>query len=53
MDSSNYQSERELEDLILDNIVEFLQELGDDFCFVSRQKRMSTRKKDRYLDLLF
>ena len=51
--SNNYHSERELEDLILDNIVEFLQELGDDFCFVSRQKRMSTGKKDRYLDLLF
>jgi predicted nuclease of restriction endonuclease-like (RecB) superfamily len=51
--SSNYKSERDLEDLILDNIVEFLQELGDDFCFVSRQKRMSTGKKDRYLDLLF
>jgi predicted nuclease of restriction endonuclease-like (RecB) superfamily len=51
--SSHYKSERELEDLILDNIVEFLQELGDDFCFVSRQKRMSTGKKDRYLDLLF
>ncbi|MFA5959821.1 MAG: PDDEXK nuclease domain-containing protein [Tatlockia sp.] len=51
--SSNYRSERDLEDLILDNIVEFLQELGDDFCFVSRQKRMSTGRKDRYLDLLF
>lgn len=51
--SNNYQSERDLEDLILDNIVEFLQELGDDFCFVCRQKRMSTGKKDRYLDLLF
>ncbi|HHX8598184.1 TPA: PDDEXK nuclease domain-containing protein [Legionella pneumophila] len=51
--SSNYKSERDLEDLILDNIVEFLQELGDDFCFVSRQKRMSTGRKDRYLDLLF
>jgi predicted nuclease of restriction endonuclease-like (RecB) superfamily len=51
--NSNYKSERDLEDLILDNIVEFLQELGDDFCFVSRQKRMSTGRKDRYLDLLF
>jgi len=50
---SDYSSERELEDLILDNIVEFLQELGDDFCFVARQKRLSTGKKDRYLDLLF
>jgi hypothetical protein len=27
--------------------------LGTDFCFVARQKRMSTGKKDRYLDLLF
>ena len=51
--SNDYQSERELEDLILDNIVEFLQELGDDFCFICRQKRMSTGRKDRYLDLLF
>lgn len=51
--NSNYKSERDLEDLILDNIVEFLQELGDDFCFVSRQKRMSTGRKDHYLDLLF
>ena len=51
--SNNYQREHELEDLILDNIVEFLQELGEDFCFVSRQKRMSTGRKDRYLDLLF
>ena len=31
----------------------FLQELGSDFSFVARQKRMSTGKKDRYLDLLF
>jgi predicted nuclease of restriction endonuclease-like (RecB) superfamily len=48
-----YESEEELESLILNNITEFLQELGTDFCFVARQKRMSTKKKDRYLDLLF
>ena len=47
------QSEEDLENLILNNITEFLQELGSDFCFVARQKRMSTGKKDRYLDLLF
>ena len=46
-------SEEELESLILDNITDFLQELGNDFCFVARQKRMSTGRKDRYLDLLF
>jgi predicted nuclease of restriction endonuclease-like (RecB) superfamily len=46
-------SETDLEDAILDHIVEFIQELGNDFCFLARQKRMSTRAKDRYLDLLF
>ena len=49
----SYESEAELENLILNNITDFLQELGADFCFVARQKRMSTEKKDRYLDLLF
>lgn len=49
----NYTTEQELEDLILRNIMDFLQEMGSDFCFVTRQKRMSTGKKDRYLDLLF
>ena len=48
-----YQSEEDLENLILNNITDFLQELGSDFCFLARQKRMSTGKKDRYLDLLF
>lgn len=46
-------SEADLENAILNNITDFLQELGSDFCFVARQKRMSTGKKDRYLDLLF
>lgn len=49
----DYQSEADLENLILNNITDFIQELGSDFCFVARQKRMSTGKKDRYLDLLF
>lgn len=49
----SFLSEEDLESSILDNLTEFLQELGSDFCFVSRQKRMSTGKKDRYLDLLF
>lgn len=46
-------SEQDLENAILDNIAEFIQEIGHDFCFVARQKRMSTKQKDRYLDLLF
>lgn len=53
MGGSESLSEQELETSILNNIIEFLQELGSDFCFVARQKRMSTEKKDRYLDLLF
>lgn len=46
-------SEADLENLILTNIQDFLSELGSDFCFMARQKRMSTGRKDRYLDLLF
>jgi predicted nuclease of restriction endonuclease-like (RecB) superfamily len=46
-------TESDLENCILDNITDFIQELGNDFCFVARQKRMSIKKKDRYLDLLF
>ncbi len=46
-------SESDLESAILSQLTEFIQELGTDFCFVARQKRMSTLKKDRYLDLLF
>ncbi len=49
----SYESEEDLENMILNNITDFLQELGNDFCFVARQKRMSTGRKDRYLDLLF
>lgn len=37
----------------MDEPTKFLQEFGNDFCFVTRQKRMSTEKTDRYLDLLF
>ena len=46
-------SESDLENAILNHITEFLHEIGNDFCFVARQKRMSTKQKDRYLDLLF
>jgi len=46
-------SEHDLEQGILDELQLFIQELGSDFCFVARQKRMSTQNNDRYLDLLF
>jgi len=47
------QSERDLEDAILNELQIFIQDMGSDFCFVARQKRMSTDRNDRYLDLLF
>ena len=46
-------SELDLENAILDELTKFIREFGNDFCFVDRQKRMSTENKDRYLDLLF
>jgi predicted nuclease of restriction endonuclease-like (RecB) superfamily len=46
-------SERELESAITGEIERFLLELGTDFSFVARQKRMSIGKEDYYLDLLF
>jgi len=46
-------TETDLENAILDELTTFIQEFGNDFCFVTRQKRMSTEKIDRYLDLLF
>jgi predicted nuclease of restriction endonuclease-like (RecB) superfamily len=46
-------SEEELEDAIISEIEKFLLELGSDFAFLSRQKRMPIGKEDYYLDLLF
>ena len=46
-------SERDLEAAILREIERFLLELGTDFCFVARQKRMSIGQEEFYLDLLF
>lgn len=46
-------SESDLEAAILRELETFLAELGDGFCFVARQKRMSVDGDDFYLDLLF
>lgn len=45
-------SESDLENAILDELCQFLQEMGNDFCFIARQKRMNIGKEDFYLDLL-
>jgi hypothetical protein len=46
-------SERDLETAILRDIERFLLELGSDFGFLARQKRMTIGGQDYYLDLLF
>jgi predicted nuclease of restriction endonuclease-like (RecB) superfamily len=45
--------EADLEQAILRELETFLLELGGDFAFVARQKRMTVDNKDYYLDLLF
>jgi predicted nuclease of restriction endonuclease-like (RecB) superfamily len=46
-------SEKDLETAILRELEEFLIELGSDFAFLARQKRMVVDGEDFYLDLLF
>ncbi len=46
-------SESDLEAAILRELERFLLELGTDFSFIARQKRMSIGNRDFYLDLLF
>lgn len=46
-------SEKDLEAAILREMESVLLEMGNGFCFVERQKRMSVGKDDFYLDLLF
>ena len=46
-------SEKDLESAILRDIESFLVELGGDFAFLARQKRIVVDGEDFYLDLLF
>jgi predicted nuclease of restriction endonuclease-like (RecB) superfamily len=46
-------SEKDLETAILREIENFLVELGSDFAFISRQKRITVGDTDYYIDLLF
>lgn len=45
--------EKDIEAAILRELEAFILELGSDFAFVARQKRMSVDGEDYYLDLLF
>lgn len=46
-------SENDVEQAILRELEAFILELGTDFAFVARQKRISVDSEDYYLDLLF
>ncbi|WP_226995296.1 PDDEXK nuclease domain-containing protein [Candidatus Symbiothrix dinenymphae] len=46
-------SEKDLENSILNQIQSFIKELGTDFAFLDRQKRITVDSTDYYIDLLF
>ena len=50
---SDTYSEHDLESAILNDLERFLIELGADFAFLARQKRLVIDNKDYYIDLLF
>lgn len=45
--------ESELENAILDNLQQFLMELGKGYAFVARQQHLRTEENDYYIDLVF
>ena len=50
---SDTYSEKDLENSILRELERFMLELGTDFSFVARQKRITVDHEDYYIDLLF
>lgn len=50
---SDSYSEQELESAILAELQRFITELGTDFAFLARQKRITLDMRDYYIDLLF
>ncbi|MDW7727061.1 MAG: PDDEXK nuclease domain-containing protein [Candidatus Methanoperedens sp.] len=51
-DSSHFR-ESDMEQAIIDNLKDFILELGKGFAFVARQKRITTETSDFYIDLVF
>lgn len=45
--------ESELEQALIDNLQQFIMELGRGFAFVDRQKHIKTDTEDYYIDLVF
>ena len=50
---SDCYSEKDLESAILGELQRFIIELGNDFAFMARQKRITIDRRDYYIDLLF
>jgi len=50
---SDTYTEKDLEEAILVELQRFIVELGSDFAFLARQKRISIDNRDYYIDLLF
>ena len=46
-------SEKDLESAIVTELARFIVELGSDFAFLARQKRITIDNRDYYIDLLF
>lgn len=46
-------SEKDLESAIIAELQRFISELGNDFAFLARQKRLMIDNRDYYIDLLF
>lgn len=49
----NRYSEKDLESAIVAELQKFITELGNDFAFLARQKRITVDNEDYYIDLLF
>ncbi len=50
---NEYLLETNIEQALIDNLQQFLLELGRGFAFVSRQQRLSVEEQDFYIDLVF
>ena len=46
-------SEKDLENAIINELEKFILEMGNDFAFLARQKRITIDGRDYYMDLLF
>lgn len=53
LDLKDTYSEKDLENAILSELERFILEMGNDFAFLGRQKRITIEREDYYIDLLF